>query len=78
MSLRLLAKRNEEAGTESDQVEKNRAYLENGYDMARWLSARSEHWRLISCTDAAGALRSATDIHKDVYAALEGLLPVSA
>lgn len=70
-SLKLLAQKRAAKGTiladgETDQVEKDREYLDNSHRMARWIAERYEHWHLIDCTDGAGNMRSRESIHEDV------------
>ncbi|MDB5245500.1 MAG: tmk [Parcubacteria group bacterium] len=59
---------------DSDQVEKDREYLDNSHEMAIWLAARNSHWHGIDCTDGAGNMRSREDIHADVMQVVLSLL----
>ncbi|MDB4991785.1 MAG: tmk [Parcubacteria group bacterium] len=79
VSLQLLqkkraAKSGNVADGESDQVEKDREYLDNSHAMAEWLAGYYDHWHLIDCTDGAGTMRSREDIHADVMRVVVGLL----
>lgn len=59
------------ADGEQDQVEQDREYLQHSHEMARWLCARSDDWRMIDCSDGKGGMRSRADIHADVMRAVE-------
>ncbi len=59
---------------ESDQVEKDREYLDNSHTMAEWLAKRYDHWHLIDCTDGNGKMRSREDIHADVIRVVTSLM----
>lgn len=71
VSLQLLAENRASKGGllsdgEMDQVEKDRAYLDNSHAMANWLASHYDHWRIIDCVDADGKIRTREDIHADV------------
>ncbi len=69
----LLRKRQEEAGSAGDIHEADEAYLAQCREAA--LScARDYGWRVISCLDEGGNLRTVEDIHKEVWQALRSYL----
>lgn len=79
VSLKLLAQKRAAKGQhmregDLDQVERDREYLENSHDMARWIAARDSQWYLIDCTDTQGSMRSRASIHTDVLRAVSEVL----
>jgi dTMP kinase len=79
VSLKLLAQKRAAKSTEvgdgeMDQVEKDRAYLDNSHAMANWLAAYYSHWRVIDCVDADGNIRTREAIHTDVMTAVDSYL----
>jgi len=79
LALQLLAQKRAAKGTiladgESDQVEKDREYLDNSHRMARWIAERNDIWHLIDCTDGQGGMRSRESIHEEVLGIIQPLL----
>ena len=79
LALQLLEQKRAAKGTiladgESDQVEKDRNYLDNSYRMARWIAERDPVWHLIDCTDGQGGMRSRESIHEEVLGIIRPLL----
>jgi len=56
-----------------DVVEKDRQYLAQSYEAAKWLASRQPNWHVIQCADN-GVMRSREAIHEDVYRVVSGLL----
>lgn len=57
---------------ESDIVESDRAYLENSFRSAEWLSKKQE-WVRISCV-RKNVMRSIDDIHEEVFSVIKKVL----
>lgn len=53
---------------EKDIHEKDAAYIQQSYQNAKYIIQKNPDWKVISCADANGNLRSIEDINEEIYA----------
>jgi len=66
------AKNSSLGGSDKDQVESDRSYVDQSYACASWLARTQPSWQTIDCMEG-DSIRSPESIHEDVFVAVSAL-----